>query len=364
MTKGFNISKHQVVKAYKLVKANAGSSGIDRQSLSEFDQNLKSNLYKIWNRLSSGSYFPPPVKAVLISKKSGGTRTLGVPTVSDRIVQMIVKLHFEPYVESYFLEDSYGYRPGKSALDAIGITRRRCWQYDWILEFDIKGLFDNISHDLLMKAVQRHTQDKWIILYIRRWLSASIVMPNGETIKRDKGTPQGGVISPVLSNLFLHYVFDKWMQNNHSETQWCRYADDGLVHCKTEKQAEILLDQLKQRFNQCGLELHPEKTKVIYCKDSNRKGNHSVISFDYLGYTFKPRLVKSRNNKMFVSFTPAVSKVASKAMKDRIRQWRLKYKVELSLEEIAGFCNPTLRGWMHYYGKYSPSSLEPVLDSV
>ena len=211
-----------------------------------------------------------------------------------------------------------------------------------------------------MKAVQKHTQEKWILLYIRRWLSAPIVMPNGETIKRDKGTPQGGVISPVLSNLFLHYVFDKWMQNNHPEFQWCRYADDGLVHCKTKEQAEILLNQLKQRFKQCGLELHPEKTKVIYCKDSNRKGKYSITSFDYLGYTFKPRLVKSKSNKMFVSFTPAVSKVASKAMKDKIRKWELKYKVELSLEEIAKFCNPTLRGWMQYYGKYSSSSLQPV----
>ena len=352
MTKVFNIPKQQVVEAYKLVKANAGSAGIDRQSLTDFEENLKGNLYKIWNRLSSGSYFPPPVMAVLIPKKSGGTRTLGIPTVSDRIAQMVVKLSFEPEVEPHFLDDSYGYRPNKSALDAIDVTRKRCWRYDWLVEFDIKGLFDNIPHALLMKAVEKHTQEKWIILYINRWLTASIVMPDGNTIQRDKGTPQGGVISPVLSNLFLHYVFDKWMQHNHPETPWCRYADDGLVHCKTEEQALAMLNQLAQRFNQCGLEVHPDKTKVVYCKDKTRRGKFSVTSFDFLGYNFKPRLVRSRDGKMFVGFNPAVSSSASKAMRDRVRQWKLKYRVELSLEEIAVYCNPVLRGWMQYYGAY------------
>jgi RNA-directed DNA polymerase len=360
MTKVFNIPKQQVIEAYELVRANAGSAGIDRQSLKDFELNLKDNLYKIWNRLSSGSYFPPPVMAVLIPKKSGGTRTLGIPTVSDRIAQMVVKLSFEPEVEPHFLDDSYGYRPNKSALDAVGVTRKRCWQYNWLLEFDIKGLFDNIPHDLLMKAVEKHAQEKWIILYIKRWLIAPIVMPDGKTIERNKGTPQGGVISPVLSNLFLHYVFDKWMQNNYAEIPWCRYADDGLAHCRTKEQCFELLNQLERRFRQCGLEVHPDKTKVVYCKDSNRKSKYNVTSFDFLGYQFKPRLVRSRANKMFVSFTPAVSPSASKAMRDRVRKWKLKYRVELSLEEVAAYCNPTIRGWMQYYGKYSPSSLEPV----
>ncbi len=360
MTKVFNIPKQQVVEAYELVKANAGSAGIDRQSLLDFEQNLKDNLYKIWNRLSSGCYFPPPVMAVLIPKKSGGTRTLGIPTVSDRIAQMVVKLSFEPKVEPHFLEDSYGYRPNKSALDAVGVTRKRCWQYDWLLEFDIKGLFDNIPHDLLIKAVQKHTQNKWIILYIKRWLTAPIVMPDGNTVSREKGTPQGGVISPILSNLFLHYVFDKWMERNHKGILWCRYADDGLVHCKTKQQAMFMLNRLSQRFKQCGLEFHPDKTKVVYCKDSNRKDKHNTTAFDFLGYAFKPRLVRSSDGKMFVSFTPAVSASASKAMRDRVRQWKLKYRVELGLKEIAFQCNPVLRGWLQYYGKFSPSSLESV----
>ena len=289
-TKSFIISKWQVLKAYELVKANAGAAGVDQQSLSEFERNLKSNLYKLWNRLSSGSYFPPPVKAVAIPKKAGGERILGIPTVSDRIAQMVVKLEFEPQVEPLFLPDSYGYRPNKSALDAIGVTRQRCWRQDWVLEFDIKGLFDNIPHELLLKAVHKHTDSPWVRLYIKRWLTAPMQMPNGERVARGLGTPQGGVISPILSNLFLHYVFDKWLQKHYPKTQWCRYADDGLVHCHCEAEAKHMLKVLKQRFQDCGLELHPVKTKIVYCKDGKRKGQYENTSFDFLGYTFRRRV--------------------------------------------------------------------------
>ena len=273
-TKPFIISKHLVVEAYKLVKANAGGVGVDRQSLADFDLNLKDNLYRIWNRLSSGSYFPPPVKAVPIPKKQGGERILGVPTVSDRIAQMVIKLMFEPTVEPYFLPDSYGYRPNKSALEAVGVTRQRCWEYNWILEYDIKGLFDNIDHELLMKAVMKHTDNKCIILYVERWLKAPLQLADGTLVERTKGTPQGGVISPVLSNLFLHYVFDVWMKRHHPTVPWCRYADDGLLHCRMEQEAQRLLVELKQRFEECNLELHPTKTKIVYCKDENRKGTY------------------------------------------------------------------------------------------
>lgn len=363
MTKAFEISKQQVVKAYKLVKVNAGSAGIDQQSLLDFEENLKDNLYKIWNRLSSGSYFPPPVKAVEIPKKSGGVRTLGIPTVSDRIAQMVVKLSFEPKVEPYFLDDSYGYRPNKSALDAVGITRKRCWRYNWVLEFDIKGLFDNIPHDLLMKAVEKHTQDKWIILPIKRWLTAPIIMPNGEMIERSKGTPQGGVISPVLANLFLHYVFDKWMQKNNQRMPWCRYADDGLVHCNSEAEAIAIRQSLADRFEECGLEMHPDKTKIVYCKDKSRRGEYHITSFDFLGYTFRPRKCITKYNKVFTSFLPAVSKVAIKSMRGKIRKWKLKYRVELELGNFAIKCNPVLRGWLQYYGKFAPSQLHSVWTS-
>jgi RNA-directed DNA polymerase len=261
--KPFDIPKELVWKAFKWVKANKGSAGIDQESITDFEQNLSGNLYKLWNRLSSGTYFPPAVKGVEIPKKQGGIRMLGVPTVSDRIAQMAIKLVFERCVEPYFLADSYGYRPNKSALDAVGITRQRCWIYDWVVEFDIQGLFDNIRHDLLMKAVRKHTDSKWVILYIERWLKAPMQMPDGAISSRTCGTPQGGVISPVLSNLFLHYVFDVWMTRHYKNKEWCRYADDGIVHCKTEYGAKQLLVDLKKRFAECGLELHSEKTKII-----------------------------------------------------------------------------------------------------
>jgi group II intron reverse transcriptase/maturase len=357
--KPFVISKDRVLKAFELVKANAGSAGVDGQSLEEFGENLKANLYKIWNRMSSGSYFPPPVKAVEIPKVSGGTRVLGVPTVADRVAQMVVKLEFEPLVEPIFLPDSFGYRPGKSALDAIGVTRKRCWKFDWILEFDIRGLFDNIRHDLLSKAMRHHTDCRWVLLYIERWLVAPIRMPDGTQEPREKGIPQGGVVSPVLSNLFLHYAFDAWMTREFPEVRWCRYADDGLVHCRTKKEAQVIRAALEERFSECGLELHPKKTKIVYCKDDRRTGDHQHTSFDFLGYTFRPRSVKNqKQGTLFVGFTPAVSKSALKAMRSEIRWFRR--RSDFSLSEIARLLNPKLRGWMAYYGRYYPSAMYAV----
>jgi len=359
-TKQFNIPKQLFVKAYKLVKANAGAAGVDKQSLSDFEVNLKDNLYKLWNRMSSGTYFPPPVKAVPIPKKSGGERILGVPTVGDRICQMVAKLVFEPKVEPYFLQDSYGYRPNKSALDAIGVTRERCWRYNWVLEFDIKGLFDNLSHELLMRAVRKHVQEKWVILYIERWLKAPIL--KGESLEKRKcGVPQGGVISPVLSNLFLHYAYDLWMQRNHPKVPWCRYADDGLLHCKTEQEAEQMLKLLKQRFIECGLELHPDKTQIVYCKDGSRKAEYPKTEFTFLGYTFRARCCKnSKRNSMFMNFTPAVSKAALKSIREKIRRDNLRNRTDLELEDIAKWYNPKLQGWLNYYGAYTRSGLYPV----
>lgn len=359
--KPFTISKQLVMDAFQVVKANAGSAGIDKQSIEDFERNLKDNLYKLWNRMSSGSYFPPPVKAVPIPKKSGGERILGVPTVSDRIAQMVVKMMFEPKVEPVFLPDSYGYRPGKSALDAIGVTRRRCWEYDWLLEFDIVGLFDNLDHGLLLRAVKHHTQNKWIILYVERWLKAPMQKEDGSLIERTMGTPQGGCISPILSNLFLHYVFDSWMKRTLPQNPWCRYADDGLVHCRSLKEAEEIKLQLQVRFRECGLELHPKKTKIVYCRDGSRKRKYPEIKFDFLGYTFQPRIVKNRKrNSLFCSFSPAVSKSALKAMRSKIRELDIRKRVELSLEQIGQICNPLLRGWIQYYGRFYPSALLPM----
>jgi len=361
-TKPFIIGKELVMKAYELVKANKGAAGVDQESLEGFDKNLEDNLYKIWNRLSSGSYFPPAVKAVSIPKKSGGVRILGVPTVGDRIAQMVVKLVLEPEVEPFFHPDSYGYRPNKSALDAVGITRQRCWKYDWVLEFDIKGLFDNIDHELLMKAVRHHTDNKWVLLYIERWLKAPMEMEDGTQVQRGRGTPQGGVISPILSNLFLHYTFDLWMTRNYPKVEWCRYADDGLVHCRTEQEAKELLQKLNERFKECGLELHPEKTKIIYCKDSNRKGDYHNTKFTFLGYDFRRReAYNAKTKKSFATFSPAISNEAGKSIREKIRKMRIRKRTTWSLESIAEILNPMIRGWIQYYGRHNLWALRTIV---
>jgi group II intron reverse transcriptase/maturase len=363
--KPFNIDKNLVYEAYKAVKSNGGAAGVDGQTIEQFESDLKSNLYKIWNRMSSGSYFPPPVRAVSIPKKSGGQRILGVPTVADRVVQTVVKQVIEPTLDSVFLADSYGYRPNKSALDAVGVTRKRCWKYDWVLEFDIKGLFDNIDHELLLRAIRRHVTCKWALLYIERWLKAPMVQEDGTIMERNRGTPQGGVVSPILANIFLHYTFDLWMTRTHPDLPWCRYADDGLVHCRSEQEAQALKADLQARLAECRLELHPTKTKIVYCKDRKRKGKYPNVNFDFLGYCFRPRLVERfRDHALFCGFNPAVSPSAMKAMRSAIRELNLRHQTQLSLEELARRLNPLLRGWIEYYGRYAPSALYPLLRYV
>jgi len=362
--KPFMIDKRRVYEAYKAVKSSKGGAGVDGQTIEAFEADLKGNLYRIWNRMSSGSYFPPPVRAVPIPKKSGGQRILGVPTVSDRIAQMVVKQLIEPDLDPIFLHDSYGYRPGKSALDAVGVTRQRCWKYDWVLEFDIKGLFDNISHELLLKAVRRHVQCKWALLYIERWLTAPMEQ-DAKRIERSRGTPQGGVISPILSNLFLHYTFDLWMKRAYPDLPWCRYADDGLVHCRTEQEAEVVKAALQARLAECRLEMHPTKTKVVYCKNASRRGTYPNVKFDFLGYCFRPRLVmRSSDKKLFCGFNPAVSPSALKAMRSAVRDLNIRRHTYLSLADIAQKLNPLLRGWVGYYGRYAPSALYPLFRYV
>ena len=334
--KPFKIDKRLVYEAYKAVKSNAGAAGVDGKTIEQFEADLRNNLYKLWNRMSSGSYFPPPVRAVSIPKKSGGQRILGVPTVADRVAQMVVKQLIEPDLEPIFLADSYGYRPRKSALDAVGVTRQRCWKYDWVLEFDIKGLFDNIDHELMLRAVRKHVTCKWALLYIERWLTAPMEQDDGTRTARTRGTPQGGVISPILSNLFLHYTFDLWMTRTHPDLPWCRYADDGLVHCRTEQEAEVFKARLQARLTECRLELHPIKTKIVYCRDGKRRGKYPNVTFDFLGYCFRPRLVQnSRDNTLFCGFTPAVSVSAMKAMRTTIRELGLRHRTELSMADIA-----------------------------
>ncbi len=359
--KPFEISRKVVWEAWKRVKANHGAAGVDEESISDFEKDLKNNLYKIWNRMSSGCYFPPAVRTVGIPKKQGGERELGIPTVSDRVAQMVAKMYLEPILEPNFHQDSYGYRPGKSAIQAVEVTRRRCWKYDWVLEFDIKGLFDNIDQDLLMRAVRKHTDCKWVLLYIERWLKAPFQGEEGIMVERTKGTPQGGVISPLLANLFLHYVFDKWMERNYLQVPFCRYADDGVVHCRTEAEAGMMKEVLESRFKECNLELHSKKTRIIYCKDDNRRGEHPDTKFDFLGFTFRARESKNRWGQSFINFIPAVSNEAGKEMRQEARRWKLHLWSDKSLEDLSRRFSPIVRGWINYYGSFYKSALYPTL---
>jgi len=363
-SKPYDISKQVVMTAYKKVKSNRGSAGVDGQSIEEFEIDLKGNLYKVWNRMSSGSYFPPPVKAVEIPKKSGGKRRLGIPTVSDRVAQMVVKLFLEPKVEPIFHKDSYGYRPNKCALDAIGEARKRCWKYDYVIEFDIKGLFDNIDHELLMKAVKKHVQEPWIILYVERWLKAPFITENKEIIERKSGTPQGGVVSPVLANLFMHYAFDRWITQNHPDAPFERYADDAIIHCKTEQRARQILKLLGERLSECKLELHPQKTKIVYCKDKDRNMSFPNTEFDFLGYTFKRMFIKDRLGRLQFNFLPSVSKKSAKSFRDKLKDVRIHSMSGSKIEMLAELLSPMIRGWINYFGKYNRSAIKYTMVCV
>jgi group II intron reverse transcriptase/maturase len=359
--KPFCISQREVVEAYKQVKANQGAAGVDGQSIEEFEADLKNNLYKLWNRMSSGSYFPPPVRRVEIPK-DGGTRPLGIPTVADRIAQTVAKRRIEPELEKCFHPDSYGYRPGKSAKDALGVARKRCWRHNWVLDLDIRAFFDSIDHELLLRAVRMHIDMPWVLLYIERWLKAPVQLEDGTLINPERGTPQGGVISPILANLFLHHAFDLWMKQHCPHIPFERYADDIICHCKSEGQAQWLMAALGRRFTRCKLALHPEKTKIVYCKDDDRRGSYSEEKFDFLGYTFRARRSKNRWGKHFVNFSPAVSNKATKEMRHVMRQWALHLRSDKSLEDIARMFNPVLRGWINYYGGFYKSALYPTLQ--
>lgn len=363
--KPFDISKHLVWKAYQRVKANRGAAGVDGESLAMFEKDLKGNLYKIWNRMSSGSYFPPPVRLVEIEKAGGGIRPLGIPTVGDRIAQTVVTMVLEPLLEPVFHPNSYGYRPGRSALDAVGVARTRCWRSDWVIDLDIKAFFDSLDWDLLERAVAHHCDLGWVRLYIGRWLRAPVQRPDGTTQQRTKGSPQGAVVSPLVANLFLHYAFDAWMTRTFPHIQFERYADDAIVHCRSERQARMVLDAIRDRMRECGLELHSTKTRIVYCKDSDRRGEYEHVSFDFLGYTFQPRRAKNRHGKYFVSFLPAISTKAAKAIRATIRNWRLaSTRNNQSLEDLARVINPAVRGWMNYYGRYYRSKCVLVLRHI
>jgi len=362
-TKPFAISKRVMMDAFEQVKASKGAAGTDGQPIAEFEENLKDNLYKLWNRMSSGTCFPPPVKAVPIPKKSGGTRMLGVPTVADRIAQATAKACFEPCLEPMFRPDSYGHRPGRSALDAVGAVRQRCWRYDWVLEPGIKGLFDNIDHGLLMEMVKRRAAQRWVILYIERWPKAPF-LDGGLLVERVSGTPQGGVISPVPANLFLHYAFDSYMASEFPTLPWARYADDAVIHCVSKKQAPCLKGKLDGRFRLYKLELHPDKTKAIHCGGDKELRRRESIEFDFLGCTFRPRSAMSKAGKRLASCLPATADKAKQAIRKAVRGWQLQSLAMARIEDIARMHNPKIRGWWNYYGKYCPSEAKRLFNFI
>ena len=364
VAKPFDISKQVVFKAWEQVKANRGAAGVDEQSITEFETDLKGNLYRIWNRMSSGSYFPPPVRAVEIPKAGGaGVRVLGVPTVSDRIAQTVVRSYLEPEVEPLFHPDSYGYRPGRSALDAVAACRERCWRSDWVIDLDIRAFFDTLDHDLVMRSVAKHTDLAWVLLYVERWLKAPLQAEDGTLARRDRGTPQGSAISPLLANLFLHYAFDRWMAGVFPGVPFERYAVHAVIHCQSKDQADSILGRLGERMGEVGLELHSGKTKIVYCKDSNRVGSHEYERFTFLGYTFGPRLARGARGD-FVSFSPAVSNPATKAIRAKIKAWRLHQRSESSLSQLAEAINSIVTGWVTYYGRFYRSRLYPSLRRI
>ena len=338
---------------------------MDGQSIADFEKDLKNNLYKVWNRMSSGSYFPPPVRAVAIPKPhDGGERILGIPAVADRVAQTVVARHLVRRVDPIFHQDSFGYRPGRSALDAVEKCRERSWKRDWVVEFDISQFFDSVPWDLLVKAVEAHTDAVWVKLYVRRWLAAPLKMPDGTLLERECGTPQGAPVSPVLANLFLHYAFDVWMAREFPAVTFERYADDAVVHCVTERQARQVLAALSDRMAEVGLRLHPAKTRIVYCQDGLRRGSYEHTSFTFLGFTFRQRQMRDKNGRTRWSFRPAISNDALKRLGEEVRSWRLHRRVNLTVEELAQRINPIVAGWMQYYGRFYRSALYPLLMRI
>ncbi|MGH9071958.1 MAG: group II intron reverse transcriptase/maturase [Acidimicrobiales bacterium] len=362
--KPYDIPKTAVWEAYRQVKANKGAPGVDEQTLSEFESRLKDNLYKIWNRMSSGSYFPPPVRAVEIPKAHGGTRLLGVPTVADRVAQTVVANYIGERAEPRFHPDSYGYRPAKSALDAVATCRQRCWKYDWVVDLDVQKFFDTVPWDLVTKAVEAVTTTPWVLLYVKRWLEAPLQLPDGTIVQRDKGTPQGSAVSPVLANLFMHFAFDRWMARRFAGCPFERYADDAVVHCASKAQAEAMLAALSERMSEVGLRLHPDKTHLVYCKDANRRASHEHTSFTFLGFSFRARTARNKRGQLFSAFLPAISPEALKAKGAQLRSMRLHRRTDLPLAGLARWLNAIVAGWVNYYGRFYRSALDPLLRRI
>lgn len=361
-TRAIPISSKMVENAYKKVRANHGSAGIDKVSIPEFEKNLSGNLYKIWNRLSSGSYFPPAVKEHAIRKENGKVRRLGIPTVSDRVAQQVIKDYLEPRLEAVFHDNSYGYRPGRSAHEALRQVRENVREYAWVIDMDISDFFDTVSHVKLLSALDRHVDESWVKMYIVRWLEAPVVQSDGETVYRQgQGTPQGGVISPLLANLYLHYTFDKWFEIHFPTLNFVRYADDIVIHCKTERQSVYVLDKVRERFGACNLSLHSEKTKIVHCKDYRRSGERNTypVKFDFLGFSFCPMSKKSKYGGIFLGFDCKISRKSYSKIVGELRNLKFDRWAK-SWQEISELLDSKIRGWVRYYEKIQPRTLQSV----
>ena len=357
------VTKEMVREAYRKVKRNKGSAGVDKESLEDFEADLLNNLYVLWNRMSSGSYFPKPVRSVSIPKANGKKRVLGIPTVSDRIAQQVVKDYLEPRLEAQFQDQSYGYRPLKSAHQAVEAVQENVRQYAWVIDMDIKSFFDEVDHELLMKAVERHVPEKWVKMYIMRWLESPAQQSDGTLIQKEgQGTPQGGVISPLLANLFLHYVLDKWLAKQYPGVAFVRYADDVIIHSHTEAEAKQILEAVRARLTECKLRLSEEKTKMVYCQDYRRpKKKDYGKKFDFLGFTFKPRTVASKRGGSFVGYGCAISQKAQTRIVEGWKQLNLHRRSDLTIQDIANQVNSQMRGVIKYYGKFKLRDLQRLM---
>jgi group II intron reverse transcriptase/maturase len=364
--KPFDISEEEVRQAWLKVRANDGAAGTDGVSLEVFGARLEDNLYKVWNRMSSGTWFALPVRGVEIPKDHGrGTRLLGIPCVADRVAQTVVAARIEAVVEPVFHDSSYGYRPGRSPLDAVGACRENCWRYDWVIDLDVAKFFDSVPWDLMVRAVEALDLPPWVILYVKRWLAAPVMMPGGTMADRDRGTPQGSPVSPVLANLFLHWAFDMWLAREFPGCPFERYADDAVVHCRTLQQAREVLAALHQRMEQAGLRLHPGKTRIVYCRDANRRQPYDgPDSFTFLGFTYRARTQQNKHGRLFDGFAPAISNDALAAKGDIARDWKLARKTTLTHKDLADLVNPAVRGWMQYYGQYNRHELYSLLARI
>ncbi len=360
-SKSYPITKEQVWEAFKLVKSKGGSAGVDGVTIKDIAKNPEKHLYPVWNRLASGSYFPNAVKRVEIPKGDGKVRQLGIPTVKDRVAQMVITRELEDIVEPLFSKNSFGYRPNKNAHQAIEQARTNCWQYAWVIDMDIKGFFDNIDHGLMIRTLRHYTDRKHIITYVKRWLKAPIQLNDGTQIQNtEKGTPQGGVISPLLANVFLHVVFDKWIEKEFPDCPFERYADDIVVHVKNEKYARYVLKQIRLRMEACKLSLHPDKTKLVYCNRKGRRKRKEVkhTSFDFLGFTFRTRTVKTKDGKLIKGFSPSISRKSIKRIVNECYKLGFHRWTFMDLHQLSKVLAPKIRGWLNYYGRYHKSGMD------